>query len=549
MRPTDQTLSVRDKLAYGAGDIASNLFWYSFGAFLMVFYTDVFGLPADTAGRMLMIAGFWAALGDPVMGAIADRTHTRWGRFRPWLLWMAVPFGLIGMLTFTTPDLGPSGKIVYACVTYFLMMVVYTAINIPYSALMGVLTSNSRERTVVSSYRFVCAILAGTFVAGATPHLVDYLGRGNAAVVSASVANGGVELAERGAGAAKLVVTAKDQAGRSLSEALYVKVDRNDQPASEGERAASGRLHSIKLREGFSRYRIDPADVFEDYAGKSLVSASVISQAQGYQRTMSLYGAAAVVLFLITFFGTKERVQPDPRQKTSLRQDLADLARNSPWIALVVVSFFKLIFLGIRTGSVVYYCKYFAGSETLAAWLLMAGTIAQAVGVSLTKWFVALLGKRNTYTTAMVVGSALTLAFFFVRADQVVLVFVLHPLIMFALGPTSPIVWAMYADAADYSEWRTGRRATGMVFSAASFAQKSGNAIAGGLQGLLMAWFGYKANVQQTDQSLLGILLMMSLIPAAFGLLAAVAIRFYRLDEPTMARIEAEVAQRKGNPK
>ncbi len=107
----------------------------------------------------------------------------------------------------------------------------------------------------------------------------------------------------------------------------------------------------------------------------------------------------------------------------------------------------------------------------------------------------------------------------------------------------------MYADAADYSEWRTGRRATGMVFSAASFAQKSGNAIAGGLQGLSMARFGYKANVQQTDQSLLGILLMMSLIPAAFGLLAAVAIRFYRLDEPTMARIEAEVAHRKGNPR
>ncbi len=374
----------------------------------MVFYTDVFGLPADTAGRMLMIAGFWAAFGDPVMGAIADRTHTRWGRFRPWLLWMAVPFGLIGMLTFTTPDLGPSGKIVYACVTYFLMMVVYTAINIPYSALMGVLTSNSRERTVVSSYRFVCAILAGTFVAGATPHLVDYLGRGNAAVVSASVVNGGVELAERGAGAAKLVMTAKDEAGRSLSEALYVKVDRNDQPAGEGERAASGRLHSIKLREGFSRYRIDPANVFEDYAGKSLVSASVISQSQGYQRTMTAYGAAAVVLFLITFFGTKERVQPDPRQKTSLRKDLTDLARNGPWIALVVVSFFKLIFLGIRTGSVVYYCKYFAGSETLAAWLLMAGTIAQAVGVSLTKWFVALMGKRNTYTAAMVVGSALT---------------------------------------------------------------------------------------------------------------------------------------------
>ena len=567
MSQTHQTLSVRDKLAYGAGDVASNLFWTSFGAFLMVFYTNVFGLPAATAGNMLLIVGFLVAFADPVMGAIADRTNTRWGRFRPWLLWMAVPFGLIGMFTFTTPDLGLTGKIVYACVTYFLMMLLYTAINIPYSALMGVLTSNSRERTVVSSYRFVCAFLSAAFVTGATPLLVDYLGRDNQAVVSAAIVNGGVELTERGTGTAKLVLTAEDRAGRRLSKVVYVKVNKAIQQPGEGldqaadlavdmvlagvaaQQPGKVRLHSVKLDEGFSSRALDPAEVFDDYdAGKTVLSVRVISQAQGYQWTMTAYAVAAIVLFLATFFGTRERVRPDPRQRTSLKQDLADLVSNGPWIALVVVSFFKLIFLAIRTGSVVYYCKYFAGSEMLGGWLLMAGTLAQAAGVSLTKWLVARMGKRNTYTASISIGAALTLAFFFVRADQIVLIFVLHPLIMLALGPTSPIVWAMYADAADYSEWRTGRRATGMVFSAASFAQKSGNAIALGLQGLLMAWFGYKANVQQTDQSLLGILLMMSLIPAVFGLLAAVAMRFYNLDEQKMARIEAEVAQRKANP-
>ena len=208
------------------------------------------------------------------------------------------------------------------------------------------------------------------------------MGRDNEAVVSAAIVNGGVELTERGTGTAKLVLTAKDRAGRRLSKVVYVKVNKAIQQPGEGldqaadlavEMVLAGvaaqqpgkvRLHSVKLDEGFSRRAIDPADVFDDYdAGKTVLSARVISQAQGYQWTMTAYAAAAIALFLVTFFGTRERVRPDPRQETSLKQDLADLVRNGPWLALVVVSFFKLIFLAIRTGSVVYYCKYFAGSE------------------------------------------------------------------------------------------------------------------------------------------------------------------------------------------
>jgi glycoside/pentoside/hexuronide:cation symporter, GPH family len=548
MSQAGEHVTIGEKLSYGAGDIASNLFWTTFTTYVAIFYTDVFGILPAAAATMLLVTRVWDAAIDPLMGMIADRTKTRWGRFRPWLLWMAVPFGLIGVLCFTTPDLGLAGKLVYAYVTYTLMMMVYTAINIPYSALMGVLTSSSRQRTIVSSYRFVCAFASAALVQWATPHLVDYLGGGNQEIVSASVVGRDLELAERGTGIAKLKFTAEDPQGRRASAVVYVKV-----LAAGEDDAGPSRLGSVEvpaLHEGFSCYRIDLAAAFANAlegAGPSewTYSVSVIDQRRGYQRTMTVYAAAAVLLFLVTFFGTRERVQPDPRQKTSLRQDLTDLGRNGPWIVLVFLGLFKLIFLSVRMGSMAYYCKYFVGSEMLVASVLGVGTVAQITGVSLTKWFVMLLGKRNTYLAAMAVGTVLTIAFYFVGAEQTIAIFVLHAAIMFFLGPTSPLVWAMYADAADYSEWRTGRRATGLVFSAASFAQKLGGALGGSLALWLLVGFGYEANVSQTEQSLRGIVLMISIIPAVFSLLAFVTAWLYPLDEKTMGRIEADLAQRK----
>jgi GPH family glycoside/pentoside/hexuronide:cation symporter len=545
MSETNQYVTVREKLSYGAGDVASNLFWTTFTAYLAIFYTDVFGLVPAAAATMLLITRVWDAAIDPVIGMIADRTKTRWGRFRPWLLWMAVPFGSIGALTFTTPNMGLAGKLVYAYITYTMMMMVYSAINVPYSALMGVLTPNSRERTVISSYRFVCAFLSATFVNWATPYMVDCLGRDNVEIVSPSIAGGSLELVEGGAGTAKLVVTAERPEGGRIREVFYVKVLRE----GEGD-ATPSRIRRVEvpaLRQGFSRYSIDLRAAFQDVDPSELThySVRVINQARGYQYTMWIYATAAVVLFLITFFGTTERVQPDPRQATSLGQDLTDLVHNGPWIVLVFLGLFKLTFLSIRMGSMAYYCKYYIGDEMLVAWVLGVGTAAQIAGVSLTKWFAALLGKRGAYMTSMAIGTVLTLAFYFVPAEQTISIFVLHAVIMFVLGPTSPLVWAMYADAADYSEWRTGRRATGLVFSAASFAQKFGGAVGSSLALWLLGWFGYASNVTQTSQSLRGILLMVSFIPAGFSLLAFATVWLYRLDEITMARIEAEVAQRK----
>ena len=176
-----ETLKFSEKLGYGLGDAASNFYFQVFNIFLLYYYTDVFGLHPAAVGTMFLATKVVDALSDPAMGLIADRTNSRWGKYRPYLLWMAVPYGLLGYAMFASPELGQTGKLIYAYATYSLMMLAYTAINIPYSALMGVISPSSDERVKVSTYRFVCAYgaawLIGTFV---TP-LKNILGGGDEA--------------------------------------------------------------------------------------------------------------------------------------------------------------------------------------------------------------------------------------------------------------------------------------------------------------------------------------------------------------------------------
>lgn len=161
MQTTTGKLSLKEKIGYSLGDTASNLFFQTFILFLLYFYTDVFGLPAAAVGTMFLVTRIWDAFFDPIVGMLSDRTHTRWGKFRPFLLWFALPFGLIGALTFTTPGFGTPGKLIYAYVTCSFMMTLYSAINVPYSALMGAITSNSQQRTVLSFCRFASAFAGG----------------------------------------------------------------------------------------------------------------------------------------------------------------------------------------------------------------------------------------------------------------------------------------------------------------------------------------------------------------------------------------------------
>jgi GPH family glycoside/pentoside/hexuronide:cation symporter len=176
-----ERLSVKEKIGYSVGDTASNLFFQTIMLFLTYFYTDVFGLPAAAIGTLFLVTRLWDAVNDPIMGTIADRTKSRWGKFRPYLLFVPLPFCIVGVLAFTTPDFEITGKLIYAYVTYNLLMMTYTAVNVPYSALMGVITPNSMERTELSSYRFVAAFIGGLIVQASMMYMVKYFGDGNEA--------------------------------------------------------------------------------------------------------------------------------------------------------------------------------------------------------------------------------------------------------------------------------------------------------------------------------------------------------------------------------
>ncbi len=449
MKETNDEVRFIEKVGYGLGDTASNLYWQMFVNFLMFFYTDIFGISAAAVGTMLMISRFWDAVNDPLMGIIADRTHTRWGRFRPYLIWMSGPLAILGVLTFLTPNFGPTGKLVYAYITYTLIMMAYTAINIPYSALMGVLSPSHQVRTGVSTYRFVLAFVGAFIVQGLTLPLVNFFGRGN--------------------------------------------------------------------------------------------------QAVGFPMAMVVYGVLAMALFYITFATTKERVQPISSEKTPLKKDISDLLHNRPWMILLVMGIFTLGYVIVRSGTVLYYFKYVLKNEALASLFMVLGTVAVIAGVACTQFFAKLIGKKRFYLIVMSLTTILTALFYFVPTDQIVLIFALHILISFVMAPQAPLLWSMYADTADYSEWKNGRRATGLVFSAATFAQKFGVALGGGLAGWLLAAFGFVANQDQAPETLRGIRMMMSFIPAIGTGIATIAAFFYELDDKTMNKIESELKQRRGS--
>jgi glycoside/pentoside/hexuronide:cation symporter, GPH family len=452
MNTETHKLTVAEKVGYGFGDLASNLFWQMFSIFIAKFYTDVFLLGAATMGTMMLVTRIGDAFIDPMIGTLADRTHTRWGHFRPYLVWMSVPMALSAVLTFTTPSFEGTAKIVYAYLTLSLMMVCYSAINIPYSALLGVLTPNSEDRTSASSYRFVMALLPVFIIVNTALPLVQAFG-------------GGSDVSPR-----------------------------------------------------------------------------------GWQMAMTVYAVLAVILFLATFAMTRERVHPPKEQKTSLKTDLRDLLRNTPWVVLCIVGVAALTYANIRGTVIIYYFDYVVpnGKEYFSS-VMTTGAVAFIAGVMVTAPLSKRFGKRNFYMVSMALTALFTAAFYYVPPANVPLVWGMHALISFVAAPTAPLVWAMYADTADYSEWKSGRRATGLIFSAASFAQKFGWAIGGGGTGWLLAYYGYVPNVAQSAHTVDGIMMMMSFIPTLGAVIAVIALWFYRLDETTVTQMTAELEVRRGS--
>ncbi|KGJ93118.1 MFS transporter [Colwellia psychrerythraea] len=442
-------LTLGEKVGYACGDVASNFYWRVFDVFLFIFYTDIFGLPAAAVGTMMLVTRLIDAVSDPLMGALADRTKTQFGKFRPYLLWGIIPMVAAGVLTFTVPDVSDSNKLIWAYVTYIFMMLAYTFINVPYGALLGVITPDSQQRTILTSFRFIGAFSGGSLVAYMTPELVNYLGQGN--------------------------------------------------------------------------------------------------EALGWQYTMLLYGLVAALLFVITFLSTSERVFPPLEQKTPLLQDLKDLTQNKPWKVLFVLALIIMMTISLRGSSGTFYFKYYVERPDLIGRFAMAYMIALAVGAASTPLLTKFIDKRRLLMLLMACVAGLSLILYFVPNDNVVLMFILQIMIGLALGPKSPLVFSMYADTADFSQWRTGRRATAMIFSAAAFAQKLGGAFAGAMIGWLLASLGYVANQVQSGASQEGIVLLMTLIPAVFAAISVPIIYFYPLDNKQLQNIQEELLlQEKG---
>jgi len=448
MVPVVDRISLKEKIGYSLGDAASNFYWKTFEFFVVFFYTDVFGITAAAVGTMLLVTRVLDAVADPVMGSIADRTRTRWGHFRPYLLWGALPFAVAGVLTFSTPNLGSGAKLVYAYITYTSLMFIYTAVNIPYSALMGVISPNSQERTSISSIRFIGAFTAGIFVQFCTLPLVKFFGHG--------------------------------------------------------------------------------------------------SDTRGWQMTMVLYGTLAVILLVLCFVSTRERVTPPPQQHANLKRDLSDLLGSKPWIVLVGVLLLTLAAFAVKGSVSTYYFKYFVKREDLLGWFLLSNGFAFIAAVLITSRLARWIGKKSLFMLALGLGGLVVGLFSLAKPQDIWFMFGAQIASSFIIGFNSPLVWAMFADTADHAEWRTGRRTTGLVFASAIFATKIGFAIGAWILGLILTYFGYVANVQQTSRSIHGIVLSMSWIPCVMLVLASITMAAYPLNDTMMVKIEADLKVRRG---
>jgi len=486
MKKSSQRLSVLEKIGYSLGDLAANLIFQTLMAFLAFFYTDIYKIPPGKASMVMLVGGVIGACFNLVMGAIADRTQTRWGKFRPWVLWTAIPFGIISLAAFSTPDFSEGGKVAYAFITYLLLVVVYSANNLPYSALSGVLTGDMKERNSLSSYRFVAVMVAQFVIQVLLLPLALSFGHGD--------------------------------------------------------------------------------------------------KAKGFEKVMLVFAIVGVVCFIITFLTTRERIHPPQEEKTPVKQDLQDLVKNKPWLIMLAVTILVFITLAIKGGMNIFYFKYYLSEQSQVAFLDKVGfnkiigalghvfnpaafeefqkpgsapyaassftsafsTIAMIVGISFSKPFADKFGKRNVFSIFLALSALCLIAIYFYNQTAVMAVFVTQTLHGFIYGITIPLLWAMIADVADYSEWKNNRRATAIIFSAMIFGLKVGLSIGGALSAWLLSIFGYNADAaSQTDAATNGIKLLVSVIPGLIFIAAALLLSGYRLNKKMELEIEDALKQRR----
>ncbi|MDQ5928914.1 MAG: glycoside/pentoside/hexuronide:cation symporter, family [Bacteroidota bacterium] len=471
-----QKLSVKEKIGYSLGDLAANLVFQTLMTYLAYFYTDIYGLsPTDSSIIMLTVGLIAAFIFNPIIGAIADRTNSKWGKFRPWILWTAVPLGVIALLAFTTPDFSYKGKVIYAVLTYSLLLMLYAANNLPYSALSGVITGDMSERNSLSSYRFVAVMFAQFFVQVFMLSIIKSAGNGDKAV--------------------------------------------------------------------------------------------------GIEKVMTILAIVGTIMLLITFLTTKERIVPKPEQKSSVKEDLGDLVKNKPWLIMLTLTLLVFVTLAMKGGSYVYYFENYVDKEQLTLFIQpilvflsdiglnpfgndpisagfglfnAGGIIFMILGITLSKNLADKYGKRNVFQLFLFISTLFIIAFYFYPPTLIAIIFMSQILHGFFYGITIPLLWAMIADVADYSEWKNNRRATAIIFSAMMVGLKAGLSIGGALTTMLLGLFNYVPNsLEQPQSAISGIKLLISIFPAIPFLLGVCLLFFYEINKKMEVQIESDLKERR----
>lgn len=470
-------LSVLEKIGYSLGDLAANLVFQTLMTYLAYFYTDIYGLKSGDASAIMLVVGLVAAFGfNPLVGALADRTVSRWGKFRPWILWTAVPLGVVALLAFTTPDFSYKGKMIYAALTYTLLLLLYAANNLPYSALSGVITGDMKERNSLSSYRFVAVMFAQFFV----------------------------------------------------------------------------QVFMLPI----------------------IVSAGGGDKAAGIEIVMTWLAIIGTLMLLITFFTTRERIVPRPEQKSSLKEDLGDLTKNKPWVIMLLLTTLVFITLAMKGGAYVYYFKNYVDKESLTRFIEpltgmlsgmgmnffgedpvsagfglfnAGGILFMIVGITLSKGLADRYGKRDVFGIALFISTLFVLFFYFFSPSSVPLIFLSQVFHGFFYGITIPLLWAMIADVADYSEWKNNRRATAIIFSAMMVGLKTGLSIGASLLAKLLDLYQYVPNsdAAQSEKAVLGTKMLVSVFPSIPFLAGVALLFFYGINKTMETRIETDLKQRR----
>ncbi len=474
---TTQPLSIKEKIGYSLGDLSANLVFQTLITYLAYFYTDIYGLEADDATAIIFFVGTAAAIGfNPIVGALADRTNSKWGKFRPWILWTAIPLGVTSVLAFTTPDFSYNGKVIYAVITYTLLLLLYAGSNLPYSALSGVITGDMKERNSISAYRFVAVMFAQFFVQVFMLPIIMYAGDGD--------------------------------------------------------------------------------------------------KAMGIEITMTWLAVVGTILLLITFITTKERIVPTQEQSSSLLEDIKDLIKNIPWVIMLTVTTLLFITLSMKGGAYVYYFENYVSKNSLSDFISpildflsnigidffgndpvsagfglfnAGGIIFMIIGIGLSKMLADKYGKRNVFGFFLFISTLFILVFYILSPESIGLIFGAQIFHGFFYGITIPLLWAMIADVADYSEWKNNRRATAIIFSAMMVGLKLGLSIGGALVAQILGNYGYEPNIalEQTESAILGTKMLVSIYPSIPFLLATGLLFFYVIDKNLEDKIEEDLSKRR----